>query len=120
MKKIKSLLLITILLTVFSCSYDNESDLVEAPDEAFVITYSNTIQAIINDNCIFCHSNPPQNGAPFSLVGYNALFNFAESGQLLQTISKQTGQAGAMPPSSRMPQSTINLIEQWINEGLSE
>ena len=120
LKIVSSLNLLIVLLSFSACSYDSESDLVETFNQTEPISYQNNIQAIINNNCVGCHSSPPQNGAPFPLTTYENVFLRAENGQLLNTISRQTGEPNAMPPSGRMAQTTIDLIQQWIEEGLLE
>ena len=120
MKKTKNLLLIVVAFMMVACSYDNESDLVEALDQEESISYEANISSIMSSNCLGCHSNPPQNGAPFSLTTYDAVVSRAQNGQLLNVISKQTGEPNAMPPSGRMAQSTIDIVAQWIEEGLLE
>ncbi len=120
MKSINLLILIFSLILLFRCSSDNQSDLIEEQDPGTSITYSSTIQSIINNNCVGCHSNPPQNGAPFPLTDFDQVFTRANNGQLLRSISRQTGEPRAMPPSGRLPQATIDLVELWIEEGIKE
>lgn len=108
---------------MLGCSNDSESDLVAPPTGSNgnqTITYTGNIRTIINGNCVSCHANPPVNGAPFSLTTYTQVKNVAENGSLLSAISKQTGELRAMPPTGRLPQSTIDLVEQWIDDGLLE
>ncbi|AEM71648.1 hypothetical protein Murru_2613 [Allomuricauda ruestringensis DSM 13258] len=109
-------------LFLLSCSNDSESDLTgpQTGNENEFVTYNDNIKAVISNNCLSCHSSPPTNGAPFSLTTYTQVKNRAENGSLLAAISKQTGEAGAMPPTGRMPQATIDLVEQWIADGLLE
>ncbi len=114
----------------FGCANDSESDLLDLPtentddtagedeDQGVSVTFSTDIQPIIANNCLGCHSNPPRNGAPFPLVTFQQVSS--RSAGVLRTISLQTGQPGAMPPSGRMPQASIDLIEQWIQEGRAE
>ncbi|TBN04416.1 hypothetical protein EYD45_07305 [Hyunsoonleella flava] len=120
MKSIYYLILLLSLTTLLGCSNDSQSDLVEEQNPGTSITYSNTIQSIINNNCVGCHSNPPQNGAPFPLANFDEVFTRANNGQLLRSISRQTGEPRAMPPSGRLPQATIDLVEQWIEQGIKE
>lgn len=108
------------ILLLIGCSNDSESDLIEQIDEETVVSYNATIQSVINNNCVACHSDPTQNGAPFPLTNYDQVLIRAENGQLLRSISRQTGEARAMPPSGRLPQATIDIIERWINEGAVE
>ena len=129
MKNILKFLLPLVSLLVFSCTNDSESDLLdpipdsveevgddETADDA--ITFSTDIQPIIASNCLGCHSNPPRNGAPFPLVSFQQVSS--RSGAVLRTVSLQTGQPTAMPPSGRIPQASIDLINEWIEGGLIE
>ncbi len=79
------------------------------------------IQPIINNNCIVCHSNPPQNGAPMSLMTFDAVVNAVNTRGLLNRISRNEGESGLMPLGGpRLPQTSINLIVQWVDDGLIE
>ena len=114
-----------LILFVCSCTNDTESDLLqlenqEKPDETGPITYMANIKSIVDSNCIGCHSSPPVNGAPFSLITYNQVRAFADNGSLFRAMNRQTGEASAMPPSGRLPQASIDLISQWIEDGLLE
>jgi uncharacterized membrane protein len=117
MKKILKYIFTVAGLLIISCSNDAENDLIEVVDQETPISYNVNVRPILNNNCVSCHSNPTQNGAPFPLTNYNEVLTRAQNGQLFTSINRQTGQASAMPPSGRMPQATIDLIEQWIQEG---
>ena len=122
--------LITLLLIAFSicgCSYDSESDLIDTPDEQeqqqeedpnILITYDDDIRPIMQGSCVSCHGNPPTNGAPFSLVNFSQVSQRANL--ILSAMDRQSGSPGAMPPSGRLPQATINLVRQWIEDGTPE
>ncbi|MBS9462808.1 hypothetical protein KIM67_10320 [Flagellimonas sp. 389] len=130
MKNILKPILLFSAVLVFGCTNDSESDLLLVDDTEntdnegdgengnATVTFSANIQPIITSNCLGCHSSPPRNGAPFALVTYDQVR--ARNAGVLNTISKQTGEPNAMPPSGRMPQASIDLIEQWIQEGLAE
>lgn len=117
-----------IFLTAFaiwSCTNDSEADLVEieqeqGPDggDTDGITYENTVRAIVQGNCVGCHNDPPRNGAPFALVTYQQVS--ARANNILSAMSRQNGAAGAMPPVGRLPQNTIDQIQEWIDNGLPE
>jgi hypothetical protein len=115
-----------LTLCMYSCSNDSESDLIpvvndpggtDNPDETS-INYTDDILPIMQSACISCHSSPPTNGAPFSLVNFSQVSQRANS--ILNSMNKQNGTPGAMPPSGRLPQATLNLVEQWINDGKLE
>jgi hypothetical protein len=44
----------------------------------------------------------------------------ARANNILSAMSRQNGSAGAMPPSGRLPQNTINQIQAWIDNDLKE
>lgn len=126
MKTTKLIILSLLTLCIYSCSNDSESDLIpvvnnpggtDNPNETS-INYTDNILTVMQSSCVSCHSSPPTNGAPFSLVNFNQVEQRANS--ILNSISKQNGTPGAMPPSGRLPQSTINLFEEWINDGKLE
>ncbi|WP_422079948.1 hypothetical protein [Ulvibacterium sp.] len=113
--------LLPLLASIFmACTSDSEDDLMETEEPNGPVTYNANIRAIINSNCLNCHSDPTRNGAPFSLTNFQQVSTRAENGSLSRSINKQAGEAGAMPPGGRLPQTTIDLIDQWIDEGFLE
>jgi len=124
MKKEAKILVIISFLTFafYSCSYDSESDLITPIEEPInngeIVNYVDNVQPILASSCISCHASPPVNGAPFSLINYDQVSQRANN--VLNAMSRQNGASGAMPPAGRLPQTTIDIIQQWINDGLSE
>ncbi len=116
----KEILLVTLIGLLFgSCTNDSESDLRE-PDSPTAVSYEANIKQIISNNCVACHKDPPVNGAPFALNTYDRVRDKTEKGNLLSAMKRQTGEPAAMPPAGRLPQATIDLIEQWADEGFVE
>ena len=122
MKTKKIILLSVLFFCLFSCSYDSENDLIESSsgpsDPNAIVNYTDDILPIIQSACVGCHSSPPVNGAPFALVNFNQVNQRA--GNILNSMSRQSGTPNAMPPSGRLPQATIDLIERWIDDGQLE
>lgn len=120
----KKNLVLTIIITWFvSCSSENtdeefiiEDSIIEVTEElgnegnGNTISFRTDIQPIINSNCITCHTSPPINGAPFPLLNFEQVSNRSSS------VFNQVN-AGLMPPSGKLPQENIDLIEQWIDGG---
>ena len=112
-----------LALLLCSCSNDRENDLIDEPDvienpnnpNDNKITYSDDIAPIMQSSCVSCHASPPVNGAPFSLINFSQVNQRANG--VLNRMSLQSGSPGAMPPSGRLPQATIDLIQQWITDG---
>ncbi|RTY87274.1 hypothetical protein [Flavobacterium sp. GT3R68] len=119
---IKTLFFYFFAATLFwGCDTDSESDLTEINNNTEPITYTQTVRGIINNNCIMCHASTPVNGAPMPLTTYANVKNAVLFRGLLDRISRPQGSPGMMPNGgTRLPQSTIDLIVQWKNDGLLE
>lgn len=103
------------LILLSSCAGDSREELEIRPDTNVEITFDNQVRQIITQDCLNCHSNPPRNGAPFSLVTFEEVSNRA------QAISNSiNGRSILMPPGVNLPQSRIDVIDAWIEEGLRE
>ncbi len=121
MKKIIPFLIIGGML-VSGCTSHTMDDLVPIVDEIgpIVVTYQD-VTSIFNDNCLNCHSNPPQNGAPMSLSSFNDVMNAILNRGLIDRISRNDGANGLMPLGGpRLSQQSIDLIVQWNEDGLLE
>lgn len=124
MKRRKLVMIVLFAFAIWSCTNDSEADLIGIDEEQVddeegtIITYESEIKSIIDSGCVGCHNNPPINGAPFSLVNYQQVSTRANS--ILNAMSRQSGSSAAMPPSGRLPQNTINKIQEWIDNGLLE
>lgn len=108
------------LLLVFNCTNVSEEDLIDATPITTTVTYVDNVKAIIDNNCISCHSNPPENGAPISLTTYDDVKDAVENRDLISRIS--TNDQGFLMPfgGPRLPQNLIDLIIQWQIDGLLE
>ena len=128
MRNLKFLAISCFLVLLHSCASDSEDDLIAieeneeevdtgSPNESG-ITYANTIKGIMDSSCVSCHSSPPRNGAPFALVSFAQVSGRANG--ILNAMARESGSPGAMPPSGRLPQNTINQIQEWIDNGTPE
>ena len=107
-----------LLGSCISHTFDDLEDIPEMPPE--LVTYQD-VSSIFEMNCIACHSSPPQNGAPMSLTTYSDIRNAVLNRGLLDRISREQGAPGMMPNGGqRLPQSTIDLVFQWNEDGLLE
>jgi uncharacterized membrane protein len=117
----KRIIAISAIVAFLSgCTNDSTSDLIDTtPVEN--ATYTEHIKPIITDNCIMCHSNPPQNGAPIPLTTYQNVKDAVETHGLIDRISRPQGAPGMMPNGgTRLPQNLIDLIIQWEDQGFQE
>lgn len=110
---------ITMLILQFlllSCS-DSSSDGAESDNNTDAttnsgLTYENFASGFFSSYCIRCHSQTPQNGAPFSLATYNDVF------PRLSRIRVKVYVEGSMPPSTPKPTADErSKLNTWIQEG---
>lgn len=126
MKKIFSLFV--FLGIVFSSCVTNVEDVsqpAEEPDE--VISYSEDVQPIFNQNCTVCHGN---NGG-ISLVSYQAttsgngnnyganliIPNDADASGLIDKLEPNPDFGQIMPQGGSLTATEIAIIKAWINQG---
>ncbi len=115
--KLLSILLVVIL---FSCTNTSEEDLIDATPITTFVTYTDNVKSIIDNNCIVCHNNPPENGAPMSLLTFENVKDAVNNRDLIERIS--TNDLGFMMPfgGPRLPQNLIDIVVQWQDDGLLE
>lgn len=121
MNRLKLLLFITPFAALqIGCSNDSTADLIDGGASGEV-TYTNTVKNIIDSNCLFCHTQPPQNGAPMQLTTYADVKNAVLTRGLINRISRAQGAPGMMPNGgTRLPQPVIDKITQWAESGFPE
>ncbi len=96
---------------ITSCSSENNNDVTNLPNNN--VTYKNTIKAIIDANCLNCHSNPPTNGAPMSLTTYQNVKEAVENRDLIGRVEN-----GTMPPSgNNLTTAQVQAIKDWETNG---
>ncbi|MBI3518555.1 MAG: hypothetical protein HY062_04260 [Bacteroidetes bacterium] len=113
MKKVLlSVLSVSALCLLNSCYYDNFKELhpQSAPcDTSNTVTYQANVKAIMDANCISCHS--PGGGTQPYLDSYQNLSTYS-SDQLLAVLAPNA--LKPMPPSSALSASDVGLITQWV------
>ncbi len=123
MKRILKKLLLLFILTAFGCSSSDDSETTPDPDTNPLpnktTTYEGDIKAIVDVHCIECHSNPPTQGAPFSMETYQEVVNTMNNRDFILRVTS-TSPINVMPPAGRLPQETIDLILDWEADGLLE
>jgi hypothetical protein len=118
-----NLLQITLLglaMFLIGCTSASEDDLIDATPIPEVLTYIENVKPIIDNNCIVCHSNPPQNGAPMPLVNYENVKEAVENRNLIGRISSEDPLFLMPLGGPRLPQNLIDIIIQWNEDGLIE
>ena len=113
-------MILSLILIFLGCTSVSEEDLIDATPIPETITYNVEVKPIIDNNCIICHSNPPQNGAPMALVNYENVKDAVENRNLIGRISSEDP-VFLMPfGGPRLPQNLIDIVIQWNEDGLIE
>jgi len=113
-KMIQKISLLVLIFTTISCTEDSISDLSET-EIPTSISYQNDVRPIIQNNCLNCHSNPTNFGAPNSLTTYENV-KASVLNNLIDRISRVEGTSGAMPLGGPiLSQNDINIIIEWQN-----
>jgi len=110
MKTIGTLLIAVVAVMAASCesrTYDDVSATVTDP------TYTANVKPIMTGNCTSCHS--VDGGQEPYLETYDQVRNAVIEDDLLEEISAPSGDG--MPESGRMPQSKINIVTTWAENG---
>ena len=103
----------------FSCETNTYEDIGGTTNIVGDVTYEGHIKAVIDNNCIVCHSPGGESSfRPFT--SYEQVREAVLTTNLLDRIQRQNGEEGQMPKTGRMPQDKINLILEWNNDGLQE
>ncbi len=87
-------------------------------DTAAVTTYSGSIAALIQTQCIGCHQGPTASGG-VQLSNYSDVSSAVTYRGLLESINATSGPT-AMPPSGPMNACNIALLERWVRGGMPQ
>jgi hypothetical protein len=121
-KLIQLLIVISVGLFLNSCYYDAYPEYEEIDDGTGGnenVSYSADIVPLWS-HCVGCHNgNTPPNLEDNSYA--NLLSGYVVSGDAENSVLYMsllgTGGVSLMPPGSSWPQTKINLVKDWINQG---
>lgn len=88
----------------------------ESEEQSNLVTYENRARLILDNACVECHNSVTAT-AGIRLDNFSFARDVAESGRM---IARMTSQSNPMPPSGNLPDSIIEDILQWIDDGLLE
>ena len=112
-----SLLLLTFIFALSSCSYDNEEELY--PKEVIIptdtISYTDDVLPIIVTNCYGCHMSSVVTGG-IDLEGYENLIVRVEDGSLLGSIMHEDNYSPMPQGASKLSDSQIEKVSIWIDQ----
>ncbi|MFK7756629.1 MAG: hypothetical protein AB8B53_06830 [Flavobacteriales bacterium] len=107
----------TITVCLQSCIYENEEELFPASDcDVAVVTYSDEITSLLDDNCYVCHSTSEASGG-IILDTYEDVQPLADDGILLCVVSHDSGCSQMPKNQPQLPECDILTLKTWIDEG---
>lgn len=112
MKKVKIILIFLVAVLVVSCDSNTIQEIQP------IVTnprYNANIKPIFSAKCVSCHGSNAQNPP---LNNYAEVKDAIENGSVLCRIQGECGEV--MPPSGKMPQGLIDLINNWKDQGYVE
>ena len=119
MKAVQFIAVLSCTSFFIACSSNNSETFMDNSPVLGQVTYTQNVKSIIDNNCISSHAAVPRNGAPTALVTYEQVQNAVQNRGLLNRISLNTGNSLLMPQGGpRLPQSTIDIIIKWNQDGL--
>ena len=121
--QLKHILIALLALPLFSaCYYDNEEELYPAgsgaPCDTTVTTYSARVAAIVQENCLSCHSTAASPGANnISLEGHANLKIYVDNGKLMGAITHTPGYSFMPKNEPKLTDCEIAAIQRWVSNG---
>ena len=118
-KFIFTLILSSLLVGRFfiSCQSLNEEELFGDRDcDTSLVTYSESIFPIIQNNCYECHSG--SNPISFrNFEGYNNFVLYVNSGRVYGAVNHLSGFSHMPKDRKKLPECELGKINKWIREG---
>jgi len=115
-----NLLLAFLALSLVCCTNDSTSDLINLEPIPEQVGYAKDVKSISDNNCTSCHGVSPIPGANISLTNYDEVRNAVLNNGLITRISLEEGNSSLMPQGGpKLPQSIIDLVEKWEQDGLN-
>ncbi len=112
MKKI--LYILSAAALAAACDSRTYEEISDNTPIAELVTYSQDVKPIVDNNCISCHSA----GSFKPFVTYNDVKSNIEG--ILNRIQRPGGDPGKMPQGGSLSQTQINVFIQWKANGLIE
>ena len=115
MKKIKIILVLTVVLAGYLIISCDSSTIQEIQPVVTNPTYNANIKPLMTAKCTSCHSSNGENPA---LTNYAEVIDAVENGGVQCRIQNECG--SIMPPSGKLPQVFIDMVNNWKEQGYVE
>ena len=96
----------------------NETNCAGACDSTSATTYAAVIAPMIQTNCIGCHQGAGASGG-VQLTNYSEVSGAVNYLGLVDAVNGVNGRS-QMPPSGRMSDCNVALLERWVRDGMPQ
>lgn len=112
-----TIILLLVVVMAGGCYYDVEEELYPSLDCATEgVTYSQTVQPLLAEHCLSCHSAAANFGG-VTLEGYERVLASVNSGELLGVLRHTPGFSPMPNNAPQLPECEIEKIATWIDQG---
>jgi hypothetical protein len=119
----KKLIVVSILFILalnYSCTYDNEEDLLKQSScDTTQIVY-NDLTHIFTNICAVCHNSTSTYREGIVMDSYEHVITSIETGLVWKAINHQEGVTPMPYQSEKLDDCTIKRIKAWIDRGMPE
>ncbi|MDR6159924.1 MULTISPECIES: hypothetical protein [Chryseobacterium] len=109
----KCIYIISSAILLIACESRTYEEISDNTPIAENVTYNKDVKAIIDANCVSCHSPGVQ-----ALTNYTEVKNNIDI--IIDRISRPNGDPLKMPQGGSLSPTQVNIITKWKADGLSE
>jgi hypothetical protein len=109
----KCIYIISSAILLIACESRTYEEISDNTPIAENVTYNKDVKAIIDANCVSCHSPGVQ-----ALTNYTEVKNNIDI--IIDRISRSNGDPLKMPQGGSLSPTQVNIITKWKADGLSE
>jgi hypothetical protein len=111
-----------LILMLSGCYYDSQEYLfpgINNSCDTSTVTFSGSVQPILNDHCYACHSNTTaaSYGGNVKLENYADVVIQADNGNLIGSINHVDGLLPMPQGAAKLDDCTISIIQIWVTAG---
>ncbi|MES2519985.1 MAG: hypothetical protein V4585_17850 [Bacteroidota bacterium] len=115
----KTTYLFLIVALIISCKNSQpETTPICKAETTANITFQNDVKAILDKNCLSCHSTKEHSGG-VKLEDISDIKFWANSGELYDQIIPFGGNPPRMPKGAKLTDCEVLIIKKWIDSGLN-
>jgi hypothetical protein len=108
--------LFILILACYSCYYDSEEYMYpQFGCDSTNVTFSGSVQPIINSFCVSCHSS----SNAIRLDNYAEILVQVNNGKLLGSINHKSGYLSMPQGGSKLDECKLTIISKWVANGAS-